>query len=173
MCGIVGVFSFRNNGFRVTERYLTSMRDAMAHRGPDGWGNWISPDERVGLGHRRLSIIDLSNDAAQPMSNEDGSLWIVFNGEIYNHAAIRAELERFGGHHWKTDHSDTEVILHAFEQWGIDCLQKFRGMFAIALWDAREGQLWLIRDRVGIKPLYYSVHHGRITFRFGDQSPSP
>jgi asparagine synthase (glutamine-hydrolysing) len=164
MCGIVGAFSFRDSGFRVTERYLTPMRDAMAHRGPDGWGNWISPDERVGLGHRRLSIIDLSNDAAQPMSNEDGSLWVVFNGEIYNHAAIRNELEQLGGHRWKTDHSDTEVILHAFEQWGIDCLQKFRGMFAIALWDARARQLWLIRDRIGIKPLYYSVHHGRITF---------
>ena len=164
MCGIVGAFSFRDSGFRVTERYLTPMRDAMSHRGPDGWGNWISPDERVGLGHRRLSIIDLSNDAAQPMSNEDGSLWVVFNGEIYNHAAIRTELEHLGGHRWKTDHSDTEVILHAFEQWGIDCLQKFRGMFAIALWDARERQLWLIRDRIGIKPLYYSEHHGRITF---------
>jgi hypothetical protein len=89
MCGIVGAFSFRDSGFRVTEHYLTPMRDAMAHRGPDGWGNWISPDECVGLGHRRLSIIDLSNDAAQPMSNEDGSLWVVFNGEIHNHAAIR------------------------------------------------------------------------------------
>ncbi len=136
----------------------------MAHRGPDGQGNWISPDQRVGLGHRRLSIIDLSDIAAQPMCNEDGSLWVVFNGEIYNHAAIRSELEQLGGHRWKTDHSDTEVILHAFEQWGIDCIQRFRGMFAIALWDERERQLWLIRDRIGIKPLYYSVHHGRITF---------
>ena len=164
MCGIVGAFSFRDSGFRVSERYLTPMRDAMAHRGPDGQGNWISPDQRVGLGHRRLSIIDLSAVAAQPMCNEDGSLWVVFNGEIYNHAAIRSELEELGGHRWKTDHSDTEVILHAFEQWGIDCIQRFRGMFAIALWDARERQLWLVRDRIGIKPLYYSVHHGRITF---------
>jgi asparagine synthase (glutamine-hydrolysing) len=169
MCGIVGAFSFRDSGFRVTEHYLTPMRDAMAHRGPDGWGNWISPDECVGLGHRRLSIIDLSNDAAQPMSNEDGSLWVVFNGEIHNHAAIR-QLEQLGGHRWKTDHSDTEVILHAFEQWGIDCLQKFRGMFAIVLWDARDRQLWLIRDRIGITPLYYSVHHGRLAF--ASDSPS-
>ena len=100
----------------------------------------------------------------QPMSNRDGSLQIVFNGEIYNHAQIRRELEDNGHRRWKTDHSDTEVILHAFEEWGIACLQKFRGMFAIALWDATARRLWLIRDRIGIKPLYYSIHHGRITF---------
>lgn len=164
MCGIVGAFSFESSGFRVNEAYLSRMRDTMAHRGPDGWGDWISEEARIGLGHRRLSIIDLNQAAAQPMANEDGSLRVVFNGEIYNHAAIRAELEQIGGHRWRTDHSDTEVILHAFEQWGIDCLAKFRGMFAIALWDARSRQLWLIRDRIGIKPLYYSVHHGRITF---------
>ena len=140
------------------------MRDTMIHRGPDGAGLWISPDRRVGLAHRRLSIIDLSTAAAQPMSNGDGSLQIVFNGEIYNHAEIRRELEENGHRRWKTDHSDTEVILHAFEEWGIACLQKFRGMFAIALWDAKARRLWLIRDRVGIKPLYYSIHHGRITF---------
>jgi asparagine synthase (glutamine-hydrolysing) len=98
------------------------------------------------------------------MSNEDGSLRVVFNGEIYNHAEIRSELEQIGGHRWATDHSDTEVILHAFEEWGIDCLQRFRGMFAFALWDARNRDLWLVRDRIGIKPLYYSRHHGRITF---------
>jgi asparagine synthase (glutamine-hydrolysing) len=164
MCGIVGVLSFTNSTFRVSEPYLTRMRDVMSHRGPDGAGNFISPDRRVGLGHRRLAIIDLSEKAAQPMTNEDGTLWVVFNGEIYNHAEIRAELEARGGHRWKTDHSDTEVILHAFEQWGIDCVQKFRGMFAIALWDTKERQLWLIRDRIGVKPLYYSFHHGRITF---------
>jgi asparagine synthase (glutamine-hydrolysing) len=116
------------------------------------------------LGHRRLSIIDLSDAAAQPMCNEDGTLWISFNGEIYNHAEIRTELEELDVHEWKTDHSDTEVILHAFEQWGIDCLEKFCGMFAFALWDDKARQLWLVRDRIGIKPLYYSIHHGRITF---------
>jgi asparagine synthase (glutamine-hydrolysing) len=140
------------------------MRDTMVHRGPDGGGLWISGDRRVGLGHRRLSIIDLTAVADQPMANEDGTLQVVFNGEIYNHAEIRAELNHIGGHVWKTDHSDTEVILHAFEQWGIECLQRFRGMFAIALWDARRRELWLIRDRVGVKPLYYSMHHGRVTF---------
>jgi asparagine synthase (glutamine-hydrolysing) len=164
MCGIVGVLSFTNSAFRVSESYLTRMRDVMAHRGPDGAGVFISGDRRLGLGFRRLAIIDLSERAMQPMSNEDGTLWVVFNGEIYNHAEIRAELESRGGHRWKTDHSDTEVILHAFEEWGIDCLQKFRGMFAIALWDTKQRQLWLIRDRIGVKPLYYSIHHGRITF---------
>ena len=164
MCGIVGTLVFEDSRFRVTDPYIARMRDAMPHRGPDGVGTWISADDRVGLGHRRLSIIDLSTTANQPMCNEDGSLWVVWNGEIYNHASVKAELERLGGHRWKTDHSDTEVILHAFEQWGIECLQKFRGMFAIALWDARSRELWLIRDRIGIKPLYYSVHHGRIVF---------
>jgi asparagine synthase (glutamine-hydrolysing) len=98
------------------------------------------------------------------MCNEDGSIWISYNGEIYNHLQIRCALEKSGNHQWKTDHSDTEVILHAFEQWGIDCLERFRGMFAFALWDERKGELWLVRDRIGIKPLYYSVHHGRLVF---------
>src|ERR1051326_1420142 len=118
MCGITGSISFSD--FRITEPYLGRLRDSMAHRGPDGAGTWISPDGRVGLGHRRLAIVDLSDAALQPMSNEDGSLWVSFNGEIYNHAEIRKELESLGGHIWKKDHSDTEVILHAFEQWGID-----------------------------------------------------
>jgi asparagine synthase (glutamine-hydrolysing) len=164
MCGISGVLAFKNGHFEVTAEYLTRMRDTMVHRGPDGAGLWISPNRRVGLAHRRLSIIDLSDAASQPMSNGDGSLQIVFNGEIYNHAEIRQELEALGRRRWKTNHSDTEVILHAFEEWGIACLQKFRGMFAIALWDAKARRLWLIRDRVGVKPLYYSIHHGRITF---------
>lgn len=150
--------------YRITEPYIATMRDTMSHRGPDGCGAWVSADARVGLGHRRLSIIDLSTVANQPMANEDGSLQVVFNGEIYNHPEIRRELEATGNHQWKTDHSDTEVILHAFEEWGIDCLHRFRGMFAIALWDARTCELWLIRDRIGIKPLYYSQHHGRLVF---------
>jgi asparagine synthase (glutamine-hydrolysing) len=164
MCGIAGSLVFDGSAFTVTEPYLRAMRDTMVHRGPDGGGLWISTDGRVGLGHRRLAIIDLTTVANQPMANEDGTLQVVFNGEIYNHAEIRAELEGLGGHRWKTNHSDTEVILHAFEQWGIDCLHRFRGMFAFALWDARQRQLWLVRDRIGVKPLYYSVHHGRITF---------
>lgn len=162
MCGIAGIYSF--NGKSVDKNLLIKMRDTMIHRGPDGAGTWVSEDRKVGLGHRRLSIIDLSDAAAQPMCNEDGTLWISFNGEIYNHGEIRVELEKIGGHRWKTDHSDTEVILHAFEEWGIDCLEKFRGMFAIALWDAKGRELWLIRDRIGIKPLYYSILNGRINF---------
>jgi asparagine synthase (glutamine-hydrolysing) len=164
MCGISGVLAFKSSNFEVTAEYLARMRDTMVHRGPDGAGSWISPDRRVGLAHRRLSIIDLSDAASQPMSNGEGSLQIVFNGEIYNHAEIRRELEENCHRRWKTDHSDTEVILHAFEEWGIACLQKFRGMFAIALWDATVRRLWLVRDRIGVKPLYYSIHHGRITF---------
>jgi asparagine synthase (glutamine-hydrolysing) len=136
----------------------------MLHRGPDGAGTWVSEDRKVGLGHRRLSIIDLSEAAAQPMCNEDATLWISFNGEIYNHAEIKSELQNIGNHKWKTDHSDTEVILHAFEQWGTHCLEKFRGMFAIALWDEKRRELWLIRDRIGVKPLYYSILNGRINF---------
>src|SRR5579872_4418673 len=164
MCGIVGALAFDHSTRKLTRAYITQMRDTMVHRGPDGAGAWLSEDGRVALGHRRLSMIDLSSAADQPMSNTDGSLTIVFNGEIYNHAEIRRELEQLGGYQWKTDHSDTEVILHAFTQWGVDCVEKFRGMFAIGLWDARRRELWLIRDRIGIKPLYYSVHHGRITF---------
>jgi asparagine synthase (glutamine-hydrolysing) len=164
MCGIAGILSFKDNDYQISSSLLASMRDTMVHRGPDGKGIWVSKDKKIGLAHRRLSIIDLSEAAHQPMCNEDGTLWISFNGEIYNHAEIRKELEKLGGHRWKTSHSDTEVILHAFEQWGIDCLDKFRGMFAFSLWDDKERQLWLVRDRIGIKPLYYSIHHDRITF---------
>lgn len=162
MCGITGALSF--GGFRVTEEYVTTMRDQMVHRGPDGGETWVAQDGRIGLGFRRLAIIDLSTDAMQPFENEDGSVRLVFNGEIYNHREIREELERIGGHTWRTDHSDTEMIVHAYEEWGIDCLQRFRGMFALAIWDARTDDLWLVRDRIGIKPLYYSIHHGRVVF---------
>jgi asparagine synthase (glutamine-hydrolysing) len=163
MCGIAGILSFTGRSL-ISEAEIIRMRDSMPHRGPDGADAWISPDRRVGLGHRRLSIIDLSPQASQPMCNEDGTLRVIFNGEIYNHAEIRAELESRGGHVWKTDHSDTEVILHAFEEWGIDSVRRFRGMFAIALWDGRNRELWLIRDRIGIKPLYYAVRNGRVSF---------
>jgi asparagine synthase (glutamine-hydrolysing) len=164
MCGIVGALRFDGGDFRVTEPYVTRMRETVVHRGPDGGETWVDGDGRIGLGFRRLAIIDLSDAAMQPMTNEDGSIRLVFNGEIYNHAEIRRELEAIGGHTWRTDHSDTEMIVHAFEEWGIDCLHRFRGMFALALWDARSQELWLVRDRIGIKPLYFSVHDGRIVF---------
>ncbi len=164
MCGIAGVLAFDRGPFVVTEPLVTRMRETMRHRGPDGGATWVDADGRVGFGHRRLSIIDLADCAAQPMCNEDGTLWLVFNGEIYNHAELRAELVSLGGHRWKTDHSDTEALLHGFEQWGIDVVHRLKGMFAFALWDARSRELWLVRDRIGVKPLYYSAHHGRLTF---------
>lgn len=163
MCGIVGSIRIAGD-FVISEDYIVRMRDTMIHRGPDGAGVWVSGDGGIGLGHRRLSIIDLSNAAAQPMASDDGSLQLVFNGEIYNHAALRREIDALRPTKWRTDHSDTEVVLRAYETWGIDFLQKLRGMFAIAIWDGRRRSLWLIRDRMGIKPLYWSSHHGRITF---------
>lgn len=164
MCGIVGIYSFRSNGARVDPGLLDRMRDTLAHRGPDGARSWIADDGRIGLGFRRLAIIDLSEAAMQPMSSADGQIQVLFNGEIYNHAEIRAELEKGNKYTWKTDHSDTEVIVHAFEEWGIDCVHRFRGMFAIAVWDARERALWLLRDRIGVKPLYYAIHSNQVLF---------
>lgn len=164
MCGIVGTLTFASSPFKVSEPYIIEMRDTMVHRGPDGEGVWVSSDQRVGLGFRRLAIIDLSEKANQPMASSNGSIQLVFNGEIYNHAEIRKELESIRDFEWKTDHSDTEVILHAYEEWGIECIHRFRGMFAIGIWDSTKNELWLVRDRIGVKPLYYSVHDGRIVF---------
>ncbi len=164
MCGIAGALSFASSTFAVTEPWLVAMRDTMVHRGPDSAGLWIAADRKVGLAFRRLAIIDLSEAANQPMQSADGRFHLVFNGEIYNHADIRAELKALGRTRWKTDHSDSEVILQAFAEWGIEAIERFRGMFAIGLWDAGERELWLVRDRIGVKPLYWSVHHGRLTF---------
>lgn len=164
MCGICGFVKMRERTPQLNSAYIEAMNSQMILRGPDGGGHWLESENRAGLGHRRLSIIDLSQGASQPMSNEDGTIMIAFNGEIYNHTEIRAELEKIGGHQWKTHHSDTEVILHAYEQWGLDCLQRFRGMFAIALWDGNTRTMYLIRDRIGIKPLYYTVRNGVLTF---------
>lgn len=162
MCGLAGLVHFADPA-QVERGLLTRMRDRMTHRGPDGAGLWVSDDGRVGLAHRRLAILDLSDAAAQPMTNEDGSCVVVFNGEIYNHADLRADLER-AGHRFRTDHSDTEVIVHAYEEWGRSCVHRFRGMFAFALWDTRTRTVWLVRDRIGIKPLYYTVRDGRLAF---------
>ena len=164
MCGVVGTLTFGSEEFRVTTPYINKMRDVMAHRGPDGAGTWVSEDGRIGLGHRRLSIIDLSENAAQPMSSSDGRYWVSFNGEIYNHQEIREELIQLGHDKWKTDHSDTEVLVHAFREWGINCVNRFHGMFAFSIWDVEQKELWLVRDRIGVKPLYYSIHNNRIVF---------
>jgi asparagine synthase (glutamine-hydrolysing) len=162
MCGINGTLAV-DDEYRIDPALLARMRDTLAHRGPDGAESWVSDDGRVGLAFRRLAIIDLSETAMQPMPNEDGTIRVVFNGEIYNHLEIRKELEELG-HEFRTDHSDTEVIVHGFEEWGIDVLQRLRGMFAIGVWDERERALWLARDRIGIKPLYWTLHHGHLNF---------
>jgi asparagine synthase (glutamine-hydrolysing) len=163
MCGITGVFHYRNSG-GIEAHTLASMRDAMTHRGPDGAGSWISRDGRVGLAHRRLSIVDLSQAAAQPMSNEDGSVWVTFNGEIYTHLELRSQLIQ-AGHLFRTHHSDTEVLLHGYEEWGLDGLAaRLSGDYAFALWDERERILSVVRDRIGVKPLYFAMQNGVFLF---------
>ncbi len=153
MCGIAGIFHL-DTPKPVDPARVTMMTDVLAHRGPDGSGVWTSPG--VGLGHRRLSIIDLGG-GAQPMLSEDGRIAVTYNGEIYNFAALREELRAFG-HIFRTD-SDTEVILHGWRQWGVECLSRFHGMFAFALFDAARQCLFLARDRLGVKPL----HHARLS----------
>jgi asparagine synthase (glutamine-hydrolysing) len=161
MCGIAGFVntSPASSGSASTLRRMT---DAIAHRGPDDTGVWH--DEWASLGHRRLSIIDLAT-GQQPMTNETGELWIVYNGEIFNHAALRPALEQAG--HRYHSHCDTETILHAWEQYGPDCVKYFRGMFAFAIWDKTRQQLFCARDRLGIKPFYY-FWNGR-TFAFASE----
>ena len=158
MCGIAGKLNF-DGGRPIDRERLEAMTSVVAHRGPDAAGYFVGPG--IGLGHRRLSIIDLST-GDQPLSNEDGSVWVIFNGEIYNFAEIRVELEAHG-HQFRT-HTDTEVIVHAYEQWGDDAVDRFRGMFAFALWDATRRRLLLVRDRLGVKPLYYCATPSGITF---------
>jgi asparagine synthase (glutamine-hydrolysing) len=150
MCGIVGIFTADKRS-PIAEGILRRMTAALTHRGPDGDGFHV--EAGIGLGHRRLAIIDLVS-GGQPIYNEDGSVAIVFNGEIYNHVTLRRELEATG--HVFRSRSDTEVIVHAWESWGPDCLDRLSGQFAIALWDRNRQQLFLARDRLGEKPLYYA-----------------
>jgi asparagine synthase (glutamine-hydrolysing) len=159
MCGIAGKIYFDRERFVASEE-VRAMGSAMSHRGPDGEGTWV--DGNVGLTHRRLAIIDLSTAAGQPMCNEDESLWIIFNGEIYNFHELRQELEKQG--HMFHTHSDTEVIIHAYEEYGRECLERLRGMFAFAIWDRRSHTLFLARDRVGKKPLFYFRGEDRFVF---------
>ncbi|MBS1817916.1 MAG: asparagine synthase (glutamine-hydrolyzing) [Acidobacteria bacterium] len=162
MCGIAGfVDAFEQSGYTAdsAELRLRAMCAAIRHRGPDDEGVWVGDD--VALGMRRLSIIDLSG-GHQPMPNEDRTLWLVFNGEIYNYRELRRELESLG-HHFATA-SDTETIVHAYEQWGLDALPRLRGMFGFALWNVRTRELVLARDRVGIKPLYYARTRSGLAF---------
>lgn len=159
MCGITGIFHYESVK-PVDPKRIERMADALAHRGPDGSGVWTTPG--VGLGHRRLSIIDLAG-SPQPMLSADGRAVIVFNGEIYNYRTLRRELEH-GGAVFRTD-GDTEVILAAWQKWGVDCLSRFDGMFAFALYDLDRRQLFLARDRLGVKPLYIArIEGGAIAF---------
>jgi len=158
MCGIAGQFCY--TGGRPDRRLLSAMSERLAHRGPDGEGTHVSGS--VGLVHRRLAIIDLSPDGLQPMTNEDSTLWLVFNGEIYNFVELREELSHKG--HTFYSKSDTEVILHAYEEWGHGCIARFNGMWAFALWDERKQELFCARDRFGIKPFYYTVAGGSFLF---------
>ena len=157
MCGIVG--AFKPGGASCGPDVVARMRDRMAHRGPDGVGVWTSADRSATLGHRRLSIIDLSTAALQPMLNAAGTVAVVFNGEIYNHAELRQKLTALEKYEWRTDHSDTEMLLRAYEEWGLDCIRQFYGMFAVIIYDSRDPNrpvVHLIRDRVGVKPLYFT-----------------
>jgi asparagine synthase (glutamine-hydrolysing) len=158
MCGIVG-FCEPDPARPVDEHLLRAATHSLAHRGPDGEGLLVRGS--IGLGHRRLSIIDVGG-GAQPIFNEDGTVGVVFNGEIYNYIEVRDELIREG--HRFTTSSDTEVIVHAYEQYGPDCLERFTGMFAFAVWDGRDRSVFVARDRLGKKPLFYRHHHGRLAF---------
>lgn len=157
MCGITGLITSTG---RLSEPDVADSLAAQQHRGPDGQGAWT--DGLCTLGHLRLAIIDLSPAGRQPMSNEDGTVWITFNGEIYNFQELRAELESLG--HQFRSRTDTEVIVHAYEQWGTDCVRRLRGMFAFAIWDQRRRRLFAARDRVGKKPFFYTVQGSRFLF---------
>jgi len=167
MCGICGIITYDNKP--VDESQLNRMCQAIAYRGPDDQGYYLRSlkdsqgrNIEVGLGHNRLSVIDLTQAGHQPMCNEDGTIWIVHNGEIYNYKSLRSEL-RQKGHVFKSN-TDTEVIIHLYEEEGIDAVQKLNGMFAFAIWDERMSRLWLCRDRVGIKPLIYQWDGKRLIF---------
>lgn len=165
MCGLNGIFAYHGAALCVNEDELVATRDHMASRGPDGSGQWISEDRRIGLGHRRLAIIDPTDAGAQPMTSADGSLAVVFNGEIYNHRTLRQQLQA-AGHRFRTS-SDTEVILHLYADRGPEMVTALRGMYAIAVWDVRRRRLLLTRDPYGIKPLYLADDGW--TLRFASQ----
>ncbi|MEO8208928.1 MAG: asparagine synthase (glutamine-hydrolyzing) [bacterium] len=159
MCGIVGIYNFDKNNL-VNKTLLKSMTDEIRHRGPDDEGYYI--DKNVGLGFRRLSIIDISINGHQPMCNEDESVWIIFNGEFYNFQDYRNELEA-KGHRFKS-RTDSEVIIHLYEEYGEKCIEKINGMFAFCIYDKKKQQVLLARDRIGIKPLYYFLDNSRLIF---------
>ncbi len=162
MCGICGIINYGNANATFDESLLVKMSDSIRHRGPDDSGIFISPDKRVGFGFRRLSIVDLSPTGHQPMHSPDGNITIIFNGEIYNHLVLRRELEA-KGYRYKS-RSDTETIIYAYQEYGLDFVHKLLGMFALAIWDESKKRLVLARDRIGIKPLYYTTAEGNFIF---------
>lgn len=165
MCGIAGIYSYHEHSPPVDQAELLRIREQMISRGPDGSGLWFSDDQRVGLAHRRLAIIDLSPAGAQPMHDPENGNWIVFNGEIYNHVELREQLNREGVA--TLSHSDTEVLLKLYAQKGMEMLNMLRGMYAFSIWDARKQQMFLARDPFGIKPLY--IADDGMTLRFASQ----
>lgn len=165
MCGLAAIFAYRNSGLPVDLPELLKMREAMSARGPDGEGLWLSQNKLVGLAHRRLAILELGERGAQPMASPDGSLRILFNGEIYNYRELRGQLQAKG--HRFCSNSDTEVLLHAWREYGQDMVNHLRGMFAFVIWDEEKQGVFLARDHFGIKPLYY--HDDGATFRAASQ----
>src|SRR5687767_3902436 len=157
MCAICGAMRLTSSK-PIEAGMIARMRDTMVHRGPDDAGLYLSRDGRVGMGHRRLAIVDLSEAGRGPMSNEDGTVWISYNGEVYNHAELRGPLER-AGHQYRS-RTDTETLIHLYEEHGLDMVRHLRGIFAFSLWDEKRGRLLLVRDRVGVKPLYFTVANG-------------
>lgn len=164
MCGIAGQVKFKG---KVALQNLQAMNDAIKHRGPDGEGIYINNSQTSALTHRRLSFLDLSEAGKQPMTNEDATLWLTFNGEIYNYVELRSELEKLG--HKFHSHTDSEVILHGYEEWGTDVPNYLKGMFAFGLWDEKNRELFLCRDRFGIKPLYYCYNFSSGNFLFASE----
>jgi asparagine synthase (glutamine-hydrolysing) len=158
MCGIAGVYRYQGDN-AISLRGLECMVAALHHRGPDESGVYV--DRHVGLGHARLSVIDLSS-GPQPIHNEDKTLWVVFNGEIYNYKELRQSLQE-RGHRFHTA-TDTEVLLHLYEEHGLDLLDHLNGQYAMAIWDTRKKELFLARDPLGVRPLYYLQHKGTLVF---------
>ncbi|MBI4631738.1 MAG: hypothetical protein HY740_08510 [Chloroflexi bacterium] len=159
MCGICGLYQSDHS---VDHASLKAMNHRQRHRGPDDEGYYLSPDHQLGFGFRRLAIIDLSPNGHQPMTNEDESLWIVFNGEVYNYPELRRELVN-AGHEFRST-SDTETVLHGYEEWGVDVVKRLSGMFAFAIWNQNNHTLFMARDRLGIKPLHYYWDEKKFAF---------
>ena len=162
MCGIAGFLNLSKTNFKADENLLNLMQQKLQHRGPDSFGIWKSDEHQIGLTHRRLSIIDLSSLAAQPMLDREKTVAICFNGEIYNHLELRSELESLGYKYFSN--SDTETLIYAYKEWGMNFLHRLDGMFAISIFDLQKKELYLVRDRIGVKPLYYSNQGGVLSF---------